>query len=59
MKLFGNDYFAFEAVKCPEEDKILIAKGKYLYYSYSCKYKRWEKNKKAGNEQISVENYAL
>ena len=57
MKLFGNDFYAVEAVKFPEEDKILIAIGGYLYYSYNCKYKRWEKNKNAGNEQITVENY--
>lgn len=54
MQLFDN----FEAVKFSEENMIFITHDKYLYYIYDPKWKRWTKYYNAGNDTITVENYA-
>lgn len=54
MQLFDN----FEAVKFSEENMIFITHDKYLYYIYDSKWKRWKKYYNAGNDTITVENYA-
>lgn len=53
MKLFG----AFEAVRFPEEDMILITRNGYLYYTYSSECKCWRKHRNAGNDYLTVSNY--
>lgn len=53
MKLFDD----FEAVRFPEENLLLVARGGYLYYIFDPKYRRWEKYKNAGCDRITVCNY--
>ena len=53
MKLFDG----FEAVKFPEENLIFVTRGNYLYYIYNPKYNSWKKDKNAGYNQITVNNY--
>ena len=53
MKLFG----AFEAVKFPEENLILITNSKYLYYIYNPEYQSWQKHHRAGYDCLTVSNY--
>ena len=53
MKLFGD----FEAVRFPEENRLFVTKGSYLYYVYNYKYGSWKKHKNAGNDFITVSNY--
>lgn len=54
MKLFGS----FEAVKFIEENLIFITNDGYLYYIYSLDYKHWRKYRNAGDDRITVKNYA-
>ncbi|MBQ7561326.1 MAG: hypothetical protein IJS99_05795 [Synergistaceae bacterium] len=56
MKLFND----FEAVKFPEENMILITRGKYIYYVYDLNSKIWNKYKHSENyfiDSITVSNY--
>ena len=53
MKLFDD----FEAVKFPEENLIFITHSGYLYYIYNQDRKYWRRNRDAGNQHITVENY--
>ena len=47
----------FEAVKCPEENLILITRDGYLYYVYDFNRKFWRKHHNAGNDYVTVNNY--
>ena len=54
MKLFDT----FEAIKFSQENLIFITCNGFLYYIYSPKYKHWEKHSNAGNDYLTVANYA-
>jgi hypothetical protein len=54
MKLFDG----FEAVKFSEENLILITQDGYLYYIYDPEENYWQKHHNAGNDCITVSNYA-
>lgn len=55
MKLFDK----FEAISFYEENLIFITNDGYLYYIYDRKYNRWRKHRNAGNDCLTVCNYAL
>lgn len=54
MKLFGD----FEAVKFTEENLILVTHDRFLYYIYNPRNNWWRKHRNAGNDSITVSNYA-
>lgn len=54
MKLFDN----FEAVKFYQENLIFITHNGFLYYIYNPRHKYWRKHSNAGNDYITVKNYA-
>ena len=54
MKLFDD----FEAVKFYQENMIFITRNGYLYYIYSHRYHNWSKHPDAGNDRLTVANYA-
>lgn len=54
MKLFDN----FEVVKFSEKNLLFVTDNKYVYYIYNLKHDYWRKYKNAGNDSITVSNYA-
>ena len=54
MKLFDD----FEAVKFYQENMIFITRNGYLYYIYNHRYHNWSKHPNAGNDRLTVANYA-
>ncbi len=53
MKLFED----FEVVKFPEENLLFVTNSSYLYYIYDIEAQYWKKQRRAGNDHISVANY--
>lgn len=53
-----NLFDTFEAVKLQQENLILITRNGYLYYIYNTEYKYWRIHCNAGNDRITVANYA-
>lgn len=54
MKLFDG----FEVVKFTQENLIFVTHNGFLYYIFNPKYQSWRKYRNAGNDHITVSNYA-
>lgn len=54
MKLFEG----FDAVRFPEENLIFVCSDGFLYYIYNPERKSWRKHRNAGNDQLTISNYA-